>query len=145
MTKPCEFWLKPINFTWENKNRIFKWKKLWWDITFPYFFQQEKHTTLAAPLPTQKLMKKIAPKQKKPSQNLSTTKMNKESISCTNRDFTTTTITTTLPVLLLSILSSFCQLTRFLYIGFCEKNYIKMEKYIEPRVDIKYLSVHFVC
>jgi len=50
------------------------------DITFPYFFQQEKHTTLAAPLPTlNKLMKKkIVPQQtkkRKPSQkNLSTTK-----------------------------------------------------------------------
>jgi len=22
-----------------KQHRIFKWKKLWWDITFPYFFQ----------------------------------------------------------------------------------------------------------
>ena len=25
--------------TFTKQHRIFKWKKLWWDITFPYFFQ----------------------------------------------------------------------------------------------------------
>ena len=67
--------------------------------------------------------KNCAPTNKKaktfPEKFVNYKEMNKESISCTNRDFTTKI--TPLPVLLLSILSSFCQLTRFLYIGFCEK------------------------
>jgi len=89
---------------------------------FSLLFSTRKTYNPSRPFAHPKTYEKNCPQtKKKPSQNLSTTKMNKESISCTNRDFTTTTITTTLPVLLLSILSSFCQLTRFLYIGFCEK------------------------
>jgi len=93
---------------------------------FSLLFSTRKTYNPSRPLPTlNKLMKKkIVPQQNKkaktfPEKFVNYKEMNKESISCTNRDFTTTI--TPLPVLLLSILSSFCQLTRFLYIGFCEK------------------------